>query len=82
MKKQKKKHNRKYIMIGRHKMYILYYKEFHIVKEPMRKNCTCQTYRNKQIAMCEDIKPLQDYIEKQPDKKRYFIEKQPERTEQ
>ena len=58
-------------------MYILYYKELHIVKEPMRKNCTCQTYRNKQICMCEEEEPLQDYINKQKDKNRYFIEKQP-----
>lgn len=60
-------------------MYILYYKELHIVKEPMTKNCTCQTYRNKQLAMCEDIKPLEEYIANQKDKSRYFIEKQPER---
>lgn len=60
-------------------MYILYYKQLHIVKEPMLKNCTCQTYRGKQVAMCEDEKPLQDYINKQPDKDRYYIEKQPER---
>lgn len=60
-------------------MYILYYKELHIVKEAMTKNRTCQTYRNKQIAMCEEEKPLQDYIDKQKDKDRYFIEKQPER---
>ena len=56
-------------------MYILYYKEFHIVREPMLKNCTCQTYRNKQIAMCEETQPLQDYIDRQKDKDRYFIEK-------
>lgn len=56
-------------------MYILYYKEFHIVREPMLKNCTCQTYRNKQIAMCEERQPLQDYIDRQKDQDRYFIEK-------
>lgn len=58
-------------------MYILYYKELYIVKEPMRKNCTCQTYRNKQIAMCEEEKPLQDYIDRQKNKNRFFIEKRP-----
>ena len=58
-------------------MYVLYYKEFYIVKEPMLKNCTCQTTRNKQIAMCEEKKPLQDYIDRQKDKDRYFVEKQP-----
>ena len=41
----------------------------------MLKNCTCQTYRNKQIAMCEERQPLQDYIDRQKDKDRYFIEK-------
>lgn len=58
-------------------MYILYYKQLHIVKENMRQNCTCQSYRNKQIAMCDEEKPLQDYIDKQKDKSRWFIEKQP-----
>ena len=58
-------------------MYILYYKGLYIVKEPMRKNCTCQTYRNKQIAMCEEEKPLQDYIDRQRNKNRFFIEKRP-----
>lgn len=61
-------------------MYILYFKELHIVKEEMLKNRTCQTYRNKQIAMCEQEQPLLDYIEKQKDRSRYFIEKQPDRT--
>lgn len=56
-------------------MYILYFKQLHIVKEPMTQNCTCQTYRNKQIAMCEEEKPLQDYIDSQKYKDRYFIEK-------
>ena len=56
-------------------MFALYYKQLHIVKEPMTKNCTCQTYRNKQIAICEDRKLLQDYIDKQHDPSRYFIEK-------
>ena len=58
-------------------MFILYYKQLHIVKEPMTKNCTCQTYRGKQIAMCKDKKPLQDYIDKQKDKDRFYIEEQP-----
>lgn len=61
------------------KMYILYYKELYIVREPMLKNCTCQTYRNKQLAMCEEEKPLQDYINKQKNPERYFIERQPEK---
>ena len=57
-------------------MYVLYYKEPYIVKEPMRKNCTCQSWRGKQLAMCEEEKPLQDYIDKQSRPKDYYIEKQ------
>lgn len=60
-------------------MYILYFKELNIVKESMLKNCTHQSWRGKQIAMCEDDKPLLDYIIKQPHPDRYYIEKQPER---
>ena len=56
-------------------MYALYYKELHIIKEPMRKNCTCQSWRGKQLAMCEEKEPLQEYINKQKDKDRYYIEK-------
>lgn len=56
-------------------MYVLYYKELYIVKEPMRKNCTCQSWRGKQLAMCEDEKTLQEYIDKQKNKNRYYIEK-------
>ena len=56
-------------------MYALYYKELHIIKEPMTKNCTCQTYRNKQLAICEEKEPLQEYINNQKQKDRYFIEK-------
>lgn len=32
---------------------------------------------HKQLAMCEDKKPLEDYIKRQPHKDRYFIEWQP-----
>lgn len=60
-------------------MFILYYKQLHIVKEPMTKNCTHQSYRGKQIAMCEDDKPLRDYIRDQEHPERYYIEKQPDR---
>ena len=56
-------------------MFALYYKELYIVKEPMRQNCTCQSWRGKQIAMCEEEKPLQDYINRQMNKDRYYIEK-------
>lgn len=56
-------------------MYILYYKQLHIVKEPMRQNCTCQSWRGKQLAMCKEKEPLQEYIDKQKDKNMYYIEK-------
>ena len=56
-------------------MYALYFKELHITKEPITKNRTCQTYRNKQLAICEEKEPLQQYIDNQKQKDRYFIEK-------
>lgn len=57
-------------------MYILYHKEFYIVKEELTPNRTCQTWRGKQIAMCAEKKPLQEWIDKQPKRYRdeYFIE--------
>lgn len=60
-------------------MYILYYKETYIVKEPLTKNRTCQSWRAKQLAMCADRQVLQDYIDRQKQPNRYFIEKQPDR---
>ena len=60
-------------------MYILYRKESYIVREPLTKNRTCQSWRGKQVAMCECRKPLQDFIDSQKDKERYYIEKQPDR---
>lgn len=61
------------------KMFIMYYKELYMVKEPMTKNRTCQTWRGKQIAMCEEEAPLLDYIRQQKEPEKYYIEKQPER---
>ena len=60
-------------------MYILYYKQMHIVKEPILKNCTAQTWRRKQLAMCEEEKPLRDWINQQKHPERYYVEKQPDR---
>ena len=62
-------------------MYILYYKELYIVPEQLTKNRTCQSWRSKQIAMCEEEKPLIEYINKQKDPDKYFIEKQPQAHE-
>ena len=56
-------------------MYILYYKQLYIVPEPLTKNRTHQTWRGKQIAMCEDKEPLQEYIDNQKDKDMFYIEK-------
>ncbi|WP_024348506.1 hypothetical protein [Lacrimispora indolis] len=57
-------------------MFALVYKELYIVKEPMRKNCTCQSWRGKQIALCEDKQTLQKIIESKTDteKEKYYIE--------
>ena len=41
-------------------MYALEYKQLYIVKEPMRKNSTTQTYRWKQAAICEDKETLEE----------------------
>ena len=60
-------------------MYILYYKELYIIKEPLTKNRTYQTWRGKQLAMCEEKQPLQDYINNQNNPDKYYIEKQPNR---
>lgn len=56
-------------------MFALYYKELHIIQEPLAKNRTCQTWRGKQLAICEEEKPLQDYIDKQKDREKYYIER-------
>ena len=43
-------------------MFALEYKEPYIVKEPMLKNCTCQSYRWKQMAICEEKEPLEEIL--------------------
>lgn len=40
-------------------MYVLEYKQFHIVREEQTKNRTCQSYRWKQAAICESREPLE-----------------------
>lgn len=55
-------------------MYALYRKELHIVYEPITKNRTCQTWRGKQIAICEEREELQKIINAQKDKDKYFIQ--------
>lgn len=64
-------------LTGGVQMFVLEYKQLHIVKEPMRKNCTCQSYLWKQYAMCDDRQPLQDFIDKQPRPDEWRIEEYP-----
>lgn len=44
------------------KNYMLEYAELYIVPEPITKNRTCQSYRWKQIAMCDEIEPLEKML--------------------
>lgn len=54
-------------------MYSLEYKQLYIVKEPMRKNCTTQSYCWKQAAVCAERKPLEEILKKKPDKENWRI---------
>ena len=56
--------------------YILYQKVLHIVKEPLTRNRTHQTWRGEQLAMCEEKQPLLEWITKQPRhlQDRYYVE--------
>lgn len=58
-------------------MFVLEYKQLHMVKEPMRKNCTTQSYRWKQYALCEEREPLQAIIDKQRRPGEWRIEELP-----
>ena len=58
-------------------MFVLEYKELYIVKEPMRKNCTTQSYRWKQYALCKEREPLQDIIDKKKRPHEWRIEELP-----
>lgn len=40
-------------------MYLLEYKQLYIAKTELNKNRTCQSYRWKQYAICEDKEPLE-----------------------
>ena len=60
-------------------MFVLEYKQLHIVKETQRKNCTCQSYRWKQYAMCEERQPLEEILNNQKDKSGWRIEEYPNR---
>lgn len=58
-------------------MFVLEYKQLHIVKEPQRKNCTHQTHRWKQAAMCEEKEPLEQILNAKKDKGNWRIEEYP-----
>jgi hypothetical protein len=45
-------------------MFMLEHKEPYIVKTELTKNRTCQSYRWKQVAMCESPEPLIDWKRK------------------
>ena len=54
-------------------MFVLYYKKPHAIHDG--KSGYVMTWRGKQIAMCKDRKPLQDYIDAQGVRKDlYYIE--------
>ena len=53
-------------------MFYLYYKEPYMVKEPLTKNRTHQTYRLKNVAICEDREPLQEYIDGLPKNRQHL----------
>jgi hypothetical protein len=60
-------------------MYILYQRVLHIIQEPLLKNRCHQTWRGKQLYMCESKEPLQEFIDRQDHKEQYYIEEQPHR---
>jgi hypothetical protein len=53
-------------------VFYLYYKELYIVKEPLTQNRTHQTYRLKNVAICEDREPLQEYIDGLPKNRQHL----------
>ena len=46
-------------------MFSLEYKQLYIVPEPLTRNRTCQSFRWKQYALCDESAPLQAIIDKQ-----------------
>lgn len=58
-------------------MFVLEYKQMYIVKEPQLKNCTCQSYRWKQAAMCAQKEPLEEILKSQKDQQNWRIEEYP-----
>ena len=47
-------------------MFFLCRKELYIVKEPLTKNRTCQTWRERQVCACRVREPLDEMIAQMP----------------
>lgn len=56
-------------------MFFLCRKELHIVKEPLTKNRTCQTWRERQVYACAKREPLQEILDAMPKRQqeRFYI---------
>ena len=56
-------------------MFFLCRKELYIVKEPLTKNRTCQTWRERQVCACRVREPLDEMIAQMPpsQQERYYV---------
>lgn len=54
-------------------MFALEKKQLHIVKEPLRKNCSCQSYRWKQVLICAEKEPLLEILNAQANPKDWRV---------
>ena len=61
-------------------MFFLCRKELYIVKEPLTKNRTCQTWRERQVCACRVREPLDEMIAQMPpsQQERYYVSGYPE----
>ena len=61
-------------------MFFLCRKELYIVKEPLTKNRTCQTWRERQVCACRVREPLDEMIAQMlpSQQERYYISGYPE----
>lgn len=58
-------------------MFLLERNELYIVKEPMTKNRSCQSYRWRQCALCESKEELQQIIDNSKKPEKYRITELP-----
>ena len=56
-------------------MFSLCRKELYIVKEPLTKNRTCQTWRERQVCACRVREPLDEMIAQMPpsQQEQYYV---------